>query len=148
MSSLTYYVAIFTGLIIAGIFIFPDKYMTTWTTLVGNETDVGIYANPVIGATNIIKDAFTGPGGLYLLGLLIVGGAGSLFVANQLLGGGFALLFAIPLMIVFSFMQIFLLPTTIILNETTLPFQFKVVYIMLIGGLTILTLVTFTSGRS
>jgi hypothetical protein len=148
MATLTYYVAIFTGLIIAGIFVFPEKYMDTWYTLVGNETDVGIYANPVIGATNIIQNAFTGPGGLYLLGLLIVGGAGSLFLANQLLGGGFALLFAIPLMIIFGFMQIFLLPTTIILNESSLPFEFKVIYTLLIGGLTILTLVTFTSGRS
>lgn len=141
MASVTLYFSIMLGLILSGIFIYPSQYSQVWTNL---NT---ILENPIIGGVNLMKEAFTGEGSLYLLGLLVLGGIASFKISTQLFGGGFALLFAIPLMIVYALMNIFLLPTSIILNSP-LPNELKIFYTALIGGLTILTMITFTTGRN
>lgn len=141
MASVTLYFSIMIGLILSGLFFFPQEYSQTWSLL------SDFLENPLVGGIRIFENAFRGSGSIYLLGLITLGTIASIRLASQVFGGGFSLLFAIPLVIIYSLMNIFLLPTSIILNSP-LPYELKVFYTMLIGGLTLLTMVTFTSGRN
>ena len=140
MATLTYLVSIWTGIIIVGLMLFPQHYQETYDSI------EAIYQRPIEGSLELIRNAFTGPASGFLLGLLTTGGV-VIFLSQYLSGGGFNLLFALPLLIVFAVVQLFVLPTATVLNSD-MPLYIKYFYTLIIGGLTILTVITFTSGRN
>ena len=142
MASLTFYVAIWTALIVVGVLMFPNDNSITNSWNVINA----IYSDPITAIPGLVSNMFTGTNGLLflsiMLGVTLVGG-----ITNIFSGGGFTLLFAIPMAIIFGMISIYILPTQQILSSP-LPQEVKMIYIAILGGLTILTAITFMGGRS
>jgi hypothetical protein len=140
-ASLTLLLSIWAGIIGVGVLAYPSGYKSTWDQI---QT---VYSNPVGAIPVIIKNAFSA-GNLGMFGGLLVAGAVSAVIfTTSVLGGGFSQLFAIPLLIIFAVVNMFVLPTTQILSESGAPYAVQVIYTLFIGTLTILTALTFTSGR-
>ena len=140
-ASLTLYLSIWLGLIIMGIALYPEHWMDVW-----NNLQI-IFSNPITGIVTVIKNAFQNGSMQWLLGIfigtIVVGGIASVFT-----GGGFNSLFTIPLILGFSIVIMFMLPTSIILTQTDFPFMGKVIVTLILGGLTLITIISFTSGRN
>jgi uncharacterized membrane protein len=131
---------------LVGLLLYPpgvryDSFKTAYNSTLGAMT-----TDPISGVTNIIKTAFTGGLGSFFL-IIMAGSAATAFISSYLTGGGFSLLFAIPLIIIMGVVTMFALPTTEILREGNLPEQIQIIYTVFIGGLTVLTVISFMSGR-
>lgn len=144
MASMTLFISIWTGLIVAGVMMAPsipgapNQYQSYWDNL------VLIYQDPITAIPQIVLNAFKSPLAIFLMVGLLASGA--VAVTNVLSGGGFSLLFVIPLLIVMAMITIYAMPTTMIMNSD-LPSQFKIIYIAIMGGLTLLTAISFMAGR-
>jgi hypothetical protein len=146
MPSLAGIFSIWVGMVIVGMLmgssVVPGSE-SSWTT-VGNAL-MQVSEDPIRYGPQIIVNAFTGPTGLYLVGALGVGG-GAAVLSAYMLGGGFSLLFAIPLIIITAVIELFALPTVAIFSSA-LPPEVKMIYELIMGGMIVLTVVSFTAGR-
>jgi hypothetical protein len=143
MATLTLYASIWAGLLIMGVLLVPSHYMGIWENMEYIRTD------PIWGSLDLMVNAFTSETTVQIFGAVLLGGGVIIATANYLGGGGFSLLFVIPFVIVFAFVVTFGLPTVTVLSTTSgLPLEFQVVYTILIGFLTVLTIFTFMAGRS
>jgi hypothetical protein len=158
-ASLTLFISIWTGLIIAGILLYPEKYMGP-----GSISDAVVTAytqsqqGNFLGAImTIIQNGFTSPNAALILGLMLVGGFFAGGLMSVATGGGFSLLFAIPTLLIVAVLGFYVLPITQIMADTSCaatssavptPCPVQLIFILIFGGLTLLTVWTFIAGRN
>ena len=138
-ATMTYLVSVYIGMIIAGVFMYPTHFTDTYSQL---ET---LYANPIGTILDMVLTAFNGPMRDLILLMLGISALGS--VTTLLTGGGFSALFAIPLLLIVSVVNLFVLPTTVIMNDLSMPSEIKFVYSLILSGLLLVTIYSFTAGR-
>jgi len=137
-ASLTLLASIWIGIIACGILIHPDKYQAKYN-MIATVAD-----NPVGAIPIIIQNAFS-PANILMFGGILVTGV---ILSTSILGSGMSTLFSIPLVIIFAMVQMFVLPTANVMLDAGTPDAIKIIYGLFMGGLTILTAITFTSGRN
>lgn len=137
-ASLTLLVSIWVGIAIAGFLSYPDRFQDTSNT-------ISVISSDPIGTIPVIITSAFSPATLLMFGAIFVGG---FILSNTIVGGGFPTLFSIPLLIIFVMLQIFVLPTGAILFDEGTPAAVQLIYTAFMVALTILTAITFTSGRN
>ena len=150
-ATMTFLVSIWIGLIIAAVMLelggsgdaSTAKLSQRWTTEISP-----ILSDPIGQFPTLLKNAFSSPVSALLVSIMIGGTVGLPLLANFLTGGGFSLLFAIPMVFIFALVNIFLLPTMDVINGSLgLPVEFQFLYTIFISTLTIVTILSFTTGR-
>lgn len=139
-STMTYMVSIWIGLILVGSLMYPEHFVDVMKQL------TSLYSDPFGTLINMLVNALNGPAALYIAtvaGISVIGGGLSTIFG----GGGFSLLFIIPLVLIASVMTLFALPVTEIMNMG-MPPEIQVIFSVFMGALMMVTIYSFTSGRS
>lgn len=144
MSSLTFYISIWTAFIIVGLVLYPEYPINNLSELMISFNEG--FAN---GLKWLLEKTFSLEnimviGGLFL-GFAIAERGISAFVT----GGGFSVLFLIPAILLFGIFTVLVNPAMGIIQYLKfLPTEAYVIISILMGILTFLTVVTFIGGRS
>lgn len=143
MTSLTSYLSIWVGIIVVGFLLAPN----TWQKTIENLSEY--LANPTTSFIDFLKYAFNREGLLlYIGGIMFFGMAGAI-VTNFISGGGVSLLFLIPALLIFAVITLLLNPLSIYMTTVQdVPMQVRLIYVLFMGVLTFLTMISFTGGRS
>lgn len=143
MATLTSYVSVWVGIMVVGLLLAPS----TWKDAIENFAEY--LSNPTTSFIDFLKYAFNKEGLLlYIGGIMFFGVAGAM-VSNFISGGGVSLLFLIPALLVFAVVTLLLNPLSIYMTTVQdVPNQLRLIYILFMGVLTFLTMVSFTGGRS
>ncbi len=148
-ATMTFLVSIWIGIIIAAVLIGgdPGSPQASITDRWYNQI-LPILQDPIGQFPTLLKNAFSSPSSAALVGIMIGGTVGLPLLANFLTGGGFSLLFAIPMVFIFAVINLFVLPTMDVINGSLgLPTEFQFMYTIFLSVLTIVTIISFTTGR-
>jgi len=135
-ASLSLFISIWLGIIITGFLLGYNAQVERYTQL---------YNDPIGGMYTLLYEAFTNPRFLVFVSVtaVVTGGLTSILTGNS-----FAMLFILPMAIIFGMINIFILPTDIILmGGFDIPVEIQTIYSLILGSVTILTIVSFTAGR-